>query len=413
MPQPPILVWFRRDLRLADHPALQAAAASGAPVLPVFVRDDSAWGKAQRDRLPASLAALDADLRKIGSRLVVRPGRPAEVLPALMAECGASEVWWNADGAEAAPAGLKGREFPSSLLFEPGGVRTAVGKPYKVFTPYWRAVRSRGLPAAPLPAPDRLPSPPEVFGEALPAPVEGIGEAAAFARLDHFLDAGLSGYGARRDLPAVDGTSRLSPHLAFGEITARQVWRSIAVAAPGRENDTETFLKELGWREFAYHSLAVFPQMPERNLNPAFDAYPWRDDPGCLAAWQEGRTGFPLVDAGMRELAATGFMHNRVRMVAGSCLVRLLGIHWKAGLDWFRDRLTDHDPAVNAMNWQWVAGTGIDAQPFFRIFNPAGQAARYDPGGTYVRRWAPETVPAIVDYADARRNALESYRNLP
>jgi deoxyribodipyrimidine photo-lyase len=410
---PPILVWFRRDLRLSDHPALHAAAASGAPVLPVFVRDESAWGRAQRDRLPASLAALEADLRKRGSRLVVRPGGPAEVLPALMAECGAREVWWNADGAEPAPVVPRGREFPSSLLFEPGEVRNADGKPYKVFTPYWRAVRSRGLPGAPLPVPDRLPACPDVSGESLPAPREEVGEAAAQGRLDAFLDRGLTGYATRRDLPALDGTSRLSPHLAFGEITARQVWRAVANASLGRENDAETFLKELGWREFAYHALAVFPRMPERNLNPIFDAYPWRDDPVRLAAWREGRTGFPLVDAGMRELAATGFMHNRVRMVAGSSLVRLLGIHWKAGLDWFRDGLIDHDPAVNAMNWQWVAGTGIDAQPFFRIFNPAGQAARHDPDGTYVRRWAPEACPAIVDYAAARRNALESYRNLP
>ncbi|MEO5336801.1 MAG: DNA photolyase family protein [Magnetospirillum sp. WYHS-4] len=406
----PVVVWFRRDLRLGDHPAL-AAAAKG-PLLPVFVFDETAWGRAQLPRLAASLFALDTAFRAKGGRLVVRRGKPAQVLPGLMAETGARQVFWNRDPAEPAPAGLPGREFPSSLLFEPGGVRNAEGGPYKVFTPYWKALRRLPPPPRPLPEPDRLGPIPEAAGES-PAGTGAAGEATARARLESFLDAGLAGYLERRDIPALAGTSGLSVPLAFGELSARQVWWATVAAMAGRENDGEGFLRQLAWREFAYHSLAVFPQLPERNLNESFDAYPWRDDPQSLAAWQEGRTGFPLVDAGMRELAATGTMHNRVRMVAGSFLVRLLGIHWRAGLAWFRDRLLDHDPALNAMNWQWVAGTGIDAQPFFRIFNPAGQAARHDPDGAYVRRWAPQGPAPILDYTQARRQALAAYRGLP
>ncbi|MCP5368300.1 MAG: deoxyribodipyrimidine photo-lyase [Hyphomicrobiales bacterium] len=424
------VVWLRRDLRRADNPALHAAAARG-PVLPVFILDRAddhgvrAPGGAGRWWLHHSLRALGKDL---GGLLLLR-GDPARLLPDLAARAGAGAVHWNrlyepgtiardqAVKAALAGAGIAARSFNGALLHEPWEVATGGGGPYKVFTPFWKAALKRPV-AEPLPAPildlAPLPEPGEDLDDwgLLPRDPDWAagwgdlwrpGEAGAAARLDDFLDGGAAGYGAGRDRPDQDHVSRLSAHLHWGEVSPRQVWtraRFLADAAPARRGDMDKFLAEVGWREFAHHLLYHFPDLPAENWRRAFDAYPWREDgiAGDLRAWRRGRTGYPLVDAGMRELWATGYMHNRVRMVAASFLVKHLRIHWRHGESWFWDTLVDADLANNAAGWQWVAGSGADAAPYFRIFNPIAQGCRYDPRGAYVRRWCPE-LAALPDDA--------------
>jgi deoxyribodipyrimidine photo-lyase len=461
----PIIVWFRRDLRLADNPALAAAAAAGA-VIPLFLcsGEVAALGGASRWWLHHSLAALEKSLAARGSRLLLRRGSAAEVLPGLARETSAAAVYWNrtylpaqdaADGAIAAAlkgAGVSRRRYGTGLLHAPETLRTRNGRPFQVFTPFWNALRQQLLePPAGVPA--RLPAPPAwPRGETLaewglrpekPDWADGLreswspGEASAQARLASFLDEGLVAYGEGRDFPAGAGSSRLSPHLAWGELSPRQAWQAAAGSA-----GAEPFLRELAWREFSYHLLHHFPFLPERPLRGEFTAFPWRNDPASLAAWQRGRTGYPLVDAGMRQLWRTGWMHNRARMVAASFLVKHLLLPWQAGESWFRDTLVDADPACNAANWQWVAGCGADAAPFFRIFNPVLQGEKFDPGGRYVRRWLPElaslpdkfvhrpweappdvlaqagvrlgdTYPhPLVDHAAARQRALAAFASL-
>ena len=411
----PSLVWFRRDLRLTDNPALCAAATEGSPVIPVYLQGgDEEAGAASNWWLHGSLERLDRDLRSMGSRLTVRRGDPLQQLRALVRETGADTVYWNRryePGAFTADAetkqalrgdGLQVHSYNSHLLFEPHTVANGTGAPYRVFTPFWRACQRLGPPDEPGPRPQRLPAPAswpsslEVDGLRLRPRIDwasGLrrrwepGEAGALERLDLFCREADATYAENRDLAGRDGTSLLSPHLHFGEIGPRQIWQQLAAS---RSPGVEPYLRQLGWREFAHHILYHFPHTVDEPLRPEFAAFPYADDAAGERAWQRGRTGYPLVDAGMRQLWETGWMHNRVRMVAASFLVKHLLIDWRRGARWFRDTLVDADLANNTMGWQWTAGCGADAAPYFRIFNPVAQGERFDPDGDYVRRWVPE-----------------------
>ena len=424
------LHWFRNDLRLADNPALAAAAEAG-PVLCLYILDTGTdrrpLGGASRWWLSRSLATLSEALAALGGRLVLTKGDPATLLPRIVTEADIGIVTWNRryEAAEIAldrklkedlsGRGITVRSFNSHLLNEPWQVTTTTGQPMKVFTPYWRAARQKGEPDAPIPAPTRIQALP------LPASIEALtvslddlgleptkpdwagglrtewtpGEAGAAERLDDFIGGGLAGYAENRDRPDRAATSRLSPHLHFGEIGPRQVWHALQHAhaageAAGSERDAEKFLSEIGWREFSHHLLFHNPELATRNYDSRFDAFPWQPDDNALRRWQRGLTGIPLVDAGMRELWTTGWMHNRVRMVVASFLIKHLLQDWRAGEAWFWDTLVDADAANNAASWQWVAGSGADASPYFRIFNPVTQGETHDPKGAYVRRWVPE-----------------------
>ncbi|MBW4091962.1 MAG: deoxyribodipyrimidine photo-lyase [Proteobacteria bacterium] len=418
----PVLLWYRNDLRLADHAALAAAVASGRPVLPVFVLDTAAAGAfapggAARWWLHHSLAALTDSLAAAGAPLVLRCGAAARILPALAEEVDAEAVFaglapepWAANQEAAVVAalaanGIAFRRFRTASLFRPDDLRTGAGGGYTVYTPFARAAHAAAAagrgPAPPRPPPARIPAPPPPGSDPLaswklcpsaPDWAGGLratwrpGEAGARARLAAFLDSGLPGYAGDRDRPDRAATSALSPHLHWGEIAPATVWHAAAGDSPGAEK----FRAELLWREFALHQLHHHPDLPERPLRAAFAAMPWRDDPAALAAWQQGRTGIPLVDAGMRQLWTTGWMHNRVRMVVASFLVKHLLLPWQAGAAWFWDTLVDADLAANAASWQWVAGCGADAAPYFRVFNPVLQGRKFDPDGAYVRRFVPE-----------------------
>ena len=415
----PAIVWFRDDLRLADNPALTAAAQSGAPIVALFVLDDAAmgdWrlGAASRWWLHHSLAALSRDLAARGASLVFRRGAADMALAHLVAETGARSVFWNRlyepwavrrDGE--IKARLRGQElrvesFNAALLFEPTALRSGQGKPFRVFTPFWRAALAAPPPEAPLPAPRPLRPGPAVQSDALadwrllptrPDWAGGLrdawtpGEAAAREALARFAARGAARYGQARDMLGSEGVSRLAPHLRFGEISPRQVWH--AVSAQAGEAGAP-FLRQLGWREFCRHLLFSNPEMPESPLDRAFAGFPWREDPRGLAAWKKGETGYPLVDAAMRELWRTGYVHNRARMVAASFLVKHLLASWRSGEGWFWDTLVDADLANNAGGWQWVAGCGADAAPYFRVFNPVLQGEKFDPEGEYARRNLPE-----------------------
>jgi deoxyribodipyrimidine photo-lyase len=423
------LLWFRADLRLADNPALAHAVARGGAVASVFILDDEdaqAWapGGASRWWLHGSLEALDRDLRRLGGAgLILRRGPAETVLADLVAETNATAVVWNrryepwAVARDARiksrlrAAGVEVRSFNAALLCEPTAFANLQGKPYQVFTPFWKGLRGKVSPPAPMAVPARLappgaapasdpleswalrPSKPDWAGglDAAWTP----GEAGAQARLQGFVDEALIDYRERRNLPGEAGTSRLSPHLHFGEIGPWQVWRAATAAAVAQTGDpfpagVETFLSEVGWREFSAHLLFHFPTLPDAPLRPQYQRFPWRSDPKALAAWRRGLTGYPIVDAGMRELWATGWMHNRVRMIAASFLIKHLLLDWREGEAWFWDTLVDADLASNAASWQWVAGSGADAAPYFRIFNPISQGVKFDPKGAYVRRWVPE-----------------------
>jgi deoxyribodipyrimidine photo-lyase len=415
--RPPALLWLRRELRLHDNRALAAALQSGRPVLPVFVLDDAtpgAWsaGGASRWWLHHSLAALAADLSARGASLVLRRGRIAEALPRLAQETGAAELhagqptelWARAAIAELRRTlGIPVHLHRTATLFDPGAIRTQSGGAYTVFTPFARACRAHGLAGALLPAPDRIPAPPPPRSERLadwrllpsrPDWAGGLratwtpGEAAARRRLTRFVELSLADYDRGRDVPGRDGTSMLSPHLAWGEISPDAAWHAAALA--GGSKGAEAWQNELLWREFSAHLLHAVPSLPELPLRPEYAAMPWRDAPADLAAWQGGRTGIPIVDAGMRQLWHTGWMHNRVRMIVASFLVKHLLLPWQAGEQWFWDTLADADLASNSAQWQWVAGCGADAAPYFRIFNPVLQGHRFDPDGDYVRRWVPD-----------------------
>ncbi|WP_298267712.1 deoxyribodipyrimidine photo-lyase [uncultured Bradyrhizobium sp.] len=433
----PVIVWFRDDLRLSDHPGLYEAASRGAPVVGVYVHDEQSralkppaarpLGGATRWWLAQSLRALRSSLEAIGGTLVLRTGPAATVIATLAREINAGTVFWNgiaqaphqavAADVDAALArdGVTSEIFSDDLLVEPRAIRNKENRGLRVFTPFWRRVQGLGDPPKPLSAPKKLASISGIASEDLddwkleptrPDWAGGLreswtpGEAGAQARLKAFLDDGIKGYTDDRDRPDRDGTSRLSPHLRFGEISPRQLWyaaRFTAAEHPRLAGDIDKFLSELGWREFCRHLLFDIPDLAERNLQEQFDAFPWKRDTRALKAWQRGLTGYPIVDAGMRELWHTGVMHNRVRMVVASFLVKHLLIDWRAGEQWFWDTLVDADAGSNPANWQWVAGSGADAAPYFRVFNPILQGEKFDPDGGYVRRWVPELAQLPVD----------------
>ncbi len=430
----PTIVWFRQDLRLQDNPALHAAAQRG-PVVPVYVLDDAgeaAWpmGGASRWWLHHSLVALDAALRERGSRLVLARGDSGAVLRDLARRTDAAAIHWNrryepaaiardaALKAEFTATGVEARSFAGSVLFEPHAVRNKSDNPFQVFTPFWKHCLTLPvdvplrLPAGPLAAPAQWPD------SLAPAALELLprlpwadgfarewqpGEAGAEKRLRRFVSGAMEDYADRRNFPDASGTSALSPHLHFGEIGPRQIWSAVqalskdsGVFPPSR--GAQVFLSEVGWREFAYHLLFHFPHTPAAPLRAEFAAFPWRSDATQLRAWQQGRTGYPIVDAGMRQLWQTGWMHNRVRMIVASFLVKHLRLSWREGTAWFWDTLVDADLAANTLGWQWTAGCGADAAPYFRIFNPVLQGMKFDPEGAYVRRWVPELARVPVEF---------------
>lgn len=502
------LVWLREDLRLADNPALQAAVERGGPVVFAFVLDEESpgirpLGAASKWWLYHSLSSLTASIAELGSVLVLRRGAAETVLPQLVAELGAQlgvdAVFWNRRYGLAEREmdarlksslradGVTVQSFQGSLLYEPWTVQTGSGKPYSVFTPFYRACLTRLTPRNDLPVPAELgvafaaglgdspvdsaasaavpgfttPTLAAVPSDSLddwhllptsPDWASGLrerwqpGEVGAHARLTEFLDTRLDDYQTGRDLPAQEATSELSPHLRWGEISPFQVWHRVDEARqqyPGgqsqgvqdqngqRAEAATAFIRELIWREFNYHLLFHWPHLATQNFNPRFDAFPWwntsdresanepsaKSSSEALAAWQQGRTGIPLVDAGMRELWHTGFMHNRVRMVVASFLTKNLLIDWREGEQWFWDTLVDADPANNPASWQWVAGCGADAAPYFRVFNPVLQAEKFDPHNEYIRQWVPEALDGslgytpIVDLKQSRADALAAYQS--
>ncbi|HPU85148.1 MAG TPA: deoxyribodipyrimidine photo-lyase [Candidatus Latescibacteria bacterium] len=468
MPGGLVMVWFRSDLRLTDNPALHFAASTGKPVLPVFVRNtarDVPWAQGQASKwwLHESLVSLDASLREKGTRLILRDGDPGSALTALAVETGADTIVWNSprepDGRETDAelerqfrrAGISVKVWPSAYLFSPDDIRTREGKPFLVFTPFWNACRAEKPPREPLPAPARLPFP-EITVRSpsldepglLPAPdrAEGIraiwkpGEPTAHKVLDEFLATRAHAYKTDREFPGIHGTSRLSAHLHFGEISPHAVWHR------AREANAEHFLRQLCWREFASHLLFHFPHTTDHPLKTEYNRFPWNEDTVALRAWQTGTTGFPFVDAGMRELWSTGWQHNRMRMVTASFLTKDLLLNWTLGARWFWETLVDADLANNTLGWQWVAGCGADAAPYYRVFNPVLQGEKFDPKGEYVSRWIPElagvsdrfihrpwdapagelraagvklgsTYPSpIIHHEEARKRALAAYASL-
>lgn len=426
----PVLVWFRRDLRLADNPALTAAIASGRPIVCLYVLDPETpyyRGSAGKRWLQASLRALRRSLEELGNRLIVRQGPVAVAVTSLAREIGAAGVFWNATADPTVEVNDRGitellrhqgsdvRVFRGHVIVDPDSVRNKSGGPFRVYSPFWRAVQQACPVSEPLPAPGRIPAParfpatdtgslaslPPATAGGLPEPIKGWnpGETGAQARLQAFLEKGLNGYADHRDRPDLARTSGLSPHLVWGEISPRQVRSQIerATFAGASPRASERLLAQIGWREFSYYLLHHNPRLGRDSFNPAFSHFPWREDETSLDAWRRGETGYPLVDAGMRELAETGWMHNRIRMVVASFLVKHLLIDWRCGLDWFDQSLLDADAANNPAGWQWVAGSGADAAPYFRIFNPVLQGRKFDPDGVYTRRWVPE-----LAHVDAR-----------
>jgi deoxyribodipyrimidine photo-lyase len=430
-----VIHWFRLDLRLTDNPALRAAVQNGGAVVPVFIwapEEEGDWspGSASRWWLHQSLERLDASLRGMGSRLIIRRGPTLATLRTLARETGATALFWNRRHEPAVTSrdmmvekglrgdGLQVESFNAALLHEPWEVQNQSGKPFQVFTPFWRHCLSRPDPAQPRAKPKRLPAPPKwptsfaLAGLELEPKINwatGLraawqpGEVGALANLRRFLAGAFAVYSDQRNRPDVAGTSRLSAHLHFGEISPRQVWHELRRMAakrglPQAQWHGSQFLTELGWREFSHHLLYHFPRTPGEPLRAAFRRFRWHKEPGFLKAWQQGRTGFPIVDAGLRELWTTGWMHNRVRMIAASFLVKDLLISWEEGARWFWDTLVDADLAQNTLGWQWVAGCGADAAPYFRVFNPVGQGEKFDPHGDYVRRWCPELAGLPVEW---------------
>ena len=479
MSNSPVIVWYRNDLRVADHAALHAASQRRLPVLPVYVwspDEEGRWppGAASRYWLHHALARLRAELRERGTELVLARGEAADVLARLARDTRAEAVHWNrryepaareqqqAVAARLESEGIEGREFQGNLLVEPDALATRDGKPYRVFTPFWKRWEQEVHGGSPLPAPGRLDA---LANPPRSASLETLGLEPAIDWADgirtewnldgnnahdylaSFVDGEIENYVDRRDLPHADAVSRLSPFLHFGELSPREAWSAAVDAHRGGgrlspDEATAAWLRQLAWREFAHHLLWHFPHTTEKPLHAQFAHFPWLDRPGHAEAWRRGRTGYPLVDAGMRELWVTGWMHNRVRMVAGSFLVKHLRQHWLVGAEWFWDTLVDADLANNSMGWQWVAGSGADAAPYFRIFNPVAQGERFDPHGRYLRRWLPalaklpdtwlhrpweapadvlsragvrlgEDYPEpIVDHAEARQAALDAYQHM-
>jgi deoxyribodipyrimidine photo-lyase len=439
------LVWLRDDLRLADNPALRAGMEHGGDLTVVYVLDDESpgirpLGAAARWWLHQSLASLDADLREHGSRLVLRRGAAADVIDQLVADTGADGVFWNRRygpverdidagiKASLTDRGIEAHSFAAALLWEPWTVLTGQGEPYKVFTPFWRAAQAMPEPRHPLPEPRELPSPSDAVSDDLagwallptaPDWAGGLrdawspGERGAAKLLEDFVDNALEDYD-QRDEPAMAATSDLSPHLRWGEISPYQVWHRLhGRLEPHQRQQAPAFLRQLAWREFNWNEYFHCEQLATVNVRREFDAFPWREaSEDELQRWYQGRTGFDLVDAGMRELWSSGAMHNRVRLATASFLVKNLLVDWRIGEQWFWDTLVDADPANNAGNWQWVAGSGFDAAPYFRVFNPDRQLERFDKHREYVRRWVPadeDRPEPMVDLKATRQRALDAY----
>jgi len=472
--KPPVIVWLRRDLRIKDNPALQAAAVSGQPVVVVYIYESGqSWapGGATRWWLHHSLTDLANSLKSLGNRLRVFSGDAKDILQSVVDETGADTVLWNrryepdcidCDAhikKQLTTDGLTVNSYPGNYCHEPWQVCREGKHPYRVFTAYWRA--SLKHESIELTAEiEKLPGRRGSLADEVSIDWLGLlptinwdrhfkdnwtpGESNAQALLDQLLKDKINDYDSGRDLPSIDGTSRLSPHLAFGEISPRQINAAIRAGLQNGslmdDENTETYLREIGWRDFANHLLYHFPATTTEPLDSRFGKFPWRKiKPAELKRWQQGNTGIPLVDAGMRQLWQTGWMHNRVRMVVGSLLIKNLGYHWKEGAHWFWDTLVDADLASNTMGWQWVAGSGADAAPYFRVFNPVRQGERFDKDGDYVKHWVPEiaklpkkyihapwTAPAdvldtagiklgetypapIVDLAESRKEALARF----
>lgn len=467
MTEAPSIVWFRRDLRVGDNPALSAAFAARRPVVALYVRDEDRFfapGGAQKWFLHHALRSLERNLAALGAPLAFRSGREAATVLSFAAEIGAAAIFWNrrydAESIETDRAvkeaseckGVSVHSFNGALLREPWEIKTKAGGPYRVFKPFWNSLRAAGPGRTEIMTPIAAPSPHIVGGgddeldnwEFLPTGANWAkefslywspGENGARRALDRFLAAAARNYGARRDRPDIEGTSRLSPYLAVGAISAVSVWNAIAQAVAASaipENEGMKFLSELAWREFSYHLLYHNPAMPTEPLRAEYSRFAWRKDERAFAAWTKGQTGVPIVDAGMRQLWRTGWMHNRVRMIVASYLVKNLLMDWRCGERWFWDTLVDADPANNSASWQWVAGCGADAAPYFRIFNPMRQGARFDPDGDYVRRFAPEyaappnepllmsrcgegtlaPTPPLVDLNRSRKRALAAFAEM-
>ena len=464
----PVIYWVRRDLRIGDNAALSAACSSGRPVIPLFICDEvvETHGAAPKFRLGEGVRVFGAALEAKGSRLILRRGDALATLREVVSQVGANAVFWNrlydpankerdtvvkaalkADGVEAA-------SFTGHLLFEPWTVETKTGGFYRVFTPMWKTVRERDV-VTPIPAPASIPAP-DVWptsnmlddwglgasmmrGRDVLSEHICVGEAAALARLDTFINVRVQSYQTNRDLPSVDGTSRLSENLTYGEISPAVCWHAGSLAMDAGKDQAEIFCKELVWREFAYHLAYHTPHIIDRNWKSDWDSFPWNTvNTAEVVAWKQGRTGIPFVDAAMREMYVSGTMHNRGRMIVASYLTKHLMTHWKVGQAWFEDCLTDWDPASNAMGWQWAAGSGPDAAPYFRVFNPVTQLDKFDRAGLYARKWIAEgqgsspytalsyfdaipkswglkpsdTYPApVVDLATGRQRALEAYKD--
>ncbi|MBS9718741.1 cryptochrome/photolyase family protein [Pseudohalocynthiibacter aestuariivivens] len=434
--RPPIILWLRRDLRLADHPAMVAAIATGQPVIPLFIHDEvvEVLGAAAKFRLGLSLENISTQLRDLGAALILRRGRAHDVLRSVVAETGATGVFWSrlydtaskVRDTEVKAAlrkeGVKADSHPGHVLFEPWTVSTKTGGFYKVYTPFWNTVKQKEVGVC-LPAPKRWPAPanwPKSAtlsnwkmdaemnrGAAAVAKHQRVGERAAQDRLRNFIEIAVDGYKKYRDFPGLRSTSGLSENLTYGEISPRMVWHAGARALNEGHLGAEHFLKELVWREFSYHLIHHTPWIETECWRRVWESFPWRGDTELAEAWRRGRTGIPFVDAAMREMYVTGTMHNRARMIVGSYLTKHLLTDWRIGQAWFADCLTDWDPAANAMGWQWVAGCGPDATPYFRVFNPVTQADKFDADQSYQRRWIAE------GYTKPSRTALSYFKAVP
>lgn len=464
MSKSPVILWFRNDLRLHDNPALRAAADAGRPVIPVYLKESPATGFRPRGAasnwwLHHALHDLAENLSNKGSRLILLDGGdPLETFSSLLKQTGAGEIWWNR---RYDPLGVKvdtalkkklpAKSFRGNLLFEPHEVETQSGDFYKVYTPFFKAVCAKGPPQEPLPEPRELPAP-----DAWPASKDledwnllpsipwdaGFHDAwdptasGARRQAKSFLAEAAGEYKKQRDFPARPSTSRVSPYLHFGQISSRALWHDAREAEDSGDvsgSGVEAWLRQLVWRDFATHLLFHQPQLETKPMQAKFAGFPWESNKQAFRVWSRGQTGYPIVDAGMRELWATGWMHNRVRMITASFLVKDLLLHWREGEAWFWDTLVDADPANNIFGWQWTAGCGADAAPYFRIFNPILQSKKFDPDGAYIRKWVPELrdmdsqdihapwesknppknyPPPMVDHAKARDRALEALSSL-
>ena len=439
MQERPIILWFRQDLRLSDHQPLMAACKTNHPIIPLYIyethtQETPPMGSASKWWLHHSLTSLDKDLQARGAKLIKRSGPARDVLREFCQETSAAGLYFHSSVLPGAPElenelkrwahqeGLDCQAFSGELLFDPTTIMTMSYTPYKVFTPFWAACQKAPPPAEPLPQPPLLPSPKNIpnsenleewhLTPTTPNWAKGFsqewypGEAGAQRALEKFLQTKVATYQKERDVPANKGTSCLSPHLHFGEVSIRSCWQQVKAKGGG-----DAFLRELGWREFCHHLLYHWPNIIEAPFKQEFTQFPWGENQTAITAWQRGQTGYPIIDAGMQQLWQTGWMHNRVRMITGSFLVKNLKQHWHVGRDWFWDTLVDADLANNCGGWQWVAGSGADAAPYFRIFNPVTQSKKFDPDGTYIRHFLPAlsalSAPHIHDPTNAPAAALQ------